>query len=135
MEAILEDTACRLPNSSRTPAVLPPAEPPQPDIRAVLTADEVQRIMPLGLSKNPVSLTRDLFFLGEIEQKLSLKRPFPDEHIVMPIKAQEDVLIDDTALAYRSREGLLRPGARAGLHHRYRNTAGDYVWVRPKSQK
>ncbi len=86
MEAILEDTACRLPRLIAHPCCFyPRPKPPQPDIGAVLTADEVQRIMPLELSKDPVSLTPDLFFLGEIERKFSFETTLPGpRRIVMP---------------------------------------------------
>jgi 7,8-dihydropterin-6-yl-methyl-4-(beta-D-ribofuranosyl)aminobenzene 5'-phosphate synthase len=109
-EAMLEDTACHLPKLIAHPRCFyPRPKPPLPDIGAVLTGDEVQRIMPLDLSKDPVNLTPDLFFLGEIERKFSFEKTLPGpRRIVMPDgSVQEDQLIDDTSLAYRSRDGLV----------------------------
>jgi len=65
--------------------------------------------MPLDLSKPPVSLTPNLFFLGEIERMFSFETPLPGPRcIVMPDgSVQEDRLVDDTTLAYRSREGIV----------------------------
>jgi 7,8-dihydropterin-6-yl-methyl-4-(beta-D-ribofuranosyl)aminobenzene 5'-phosphate synthase len=97
-EAILEDTSCRLPKLIAHPCCFHPRpKPPLSDIGAVLTADEVQRIMPLDLSKDPVSLTPNLFFLGEIERKFSFETTLPGtRRIVMPDGSmQEDHLIDD----------------------------------------
>lgn len=109
-EAILEDASCHLPKIIAHPRCFyPRPKPPLPDIGAVLTADEIQRIMPLKLSKDPVTLTPDLFFLGEIERKFSFETTQPGpRRIVMPDgSVLEDSLIDDTSLAYRSREGLV----------------------------
>lgn len=109
-EAIVEDSACHLPRLIAHPNCFHPRpKPPQPDIGAVLTADEVQRIMPLDLSRGPVNLTPNLFFLGEIERTFSFEATLPGpRRIVMPDgSVHEDRLVDDTSLVYRSREGLV----------------------------
>jgi 7,8-dihydropterin-6-yl-methyl-4-(beta-D-ribofuranosyl)aminobenzene 5'-phosphate synthase len=109
-EAILEDTSCYLPKLIAHPCCFyPRPKPPLPDIGAVLNADEVRRIMPLDLRKDTVNLTPNLFFMGEIERKFSFEKTLPGpRRIVMPDgSVQEDQLIDDTSLAYRSREGLV----------------------------
>ncbi|MFA7304658.1 MAG: MBL fold metallo-hydrolase [Methanoregula sp.] len=110
MEAVIEDTPLRLPRLIAHPCCFfPRPKPPLGDIGSVLTAEEVQRIMPLDLSKTPVRLTPNLFFLGEIERKFSFETTLPgSRRIVMPDgSVQEDFLIDDTSLAYRSSEGLV----------------------------
>jgi len=109
-EAIQEDTSCHLPKLIAHPCCFyPRPKPPQPDIGAVLSADGVRRIMPLDLRKDTVNLTPNLFFMGEIERKFSFEKTPPGpRRIVMPDgSVQEDQLIDDTSLAYRSREGLV----------------------------
>lgn len=109
-EAMLEDTACHLPKLIAHPRCFyPRPKPPLPDIGAVLTADEVQRILPLDLRKDTVVLTPNLFFMGEIDRKFSFEKTLPGpRRIVMPDgSVQEDQLIDDTSLAYRSRDGLV----------------------------
>jgi 7,8-dihydropterin-6-yl-methyl-4-(beta-D-ribofuranosyl)aminobenzene 5'-phosphate synthase len=87
----------------------PRPKPPLPDIGAILTAEEVHRILPLDLRKAPLNLTPNLFFMGEIERKFSFEKILPGpRRIVMPDgSVQEDHLIDDTSLAYRSREGVV----------------------------
>lgn len=75
IEAIIEDTHHRLPRLIAHPrCFLPRPKPPLGDIGSVLSGEEVQRFMPLELSAAPVSLTPNLFFLGEIERKF----PFED---------------------------------------------------------
>ena len=110
MEAVIEDTPHRLPRLIAHPCCFfPRPKLPLGDIGSVLTAEEVQRIMPLDLLKDPCNLTPNLFFLGEIERKFSFETTLPgSRRIVMPDgSVQEDFLIDDTSLAYRSREGLV----------------------------
>ncbi len=110
MEAVIEDTPHRLPRLIAHPRCFcPRPKLPLPDIGAVLTAEEVQRIMPLELSAEPVNLTPNLFFLGEIERKYSFERALPGpRRIVLPDgSSEDDRILDDTSLAYRSRDGLV----------------------------
>jgi len=109
-EAILENTSVHLPKLIAHPCCFyPRPKPPLLDIGAVLSADEVRRIMPLELRKEPINITQNLFFMGEIERKFSFETTLPGpRRIVMPDgSVQEDNLTDDTSLAYRSREGLV----------------------------
>lgn len=110
LEAVLEKTPVHLPRLVAHPCCFHPRpKPPLPDIGAVLTADEVGRILPLELRKEPFNLTSDLFFLGEIPRKYPFEVSLPGlRHIVMPDGSErEDRLVDDTSLAYRSRDGLV----------------------------
>lgn len=110
MEAAIENTSYRLPRLIAHPCCfLPRPKSPLTDIGSILTADEVQRVMPLELSAGPVSLTPNLFFLGEIERKFPFERFLPGpRRIVMPDgSVQEDRILDDTSLAFRSRDGLV----------------------------
>lgn len=110
MEAIIENTPHRLPRLIAHPrCFLPRPKPPLGDIGSVLTADEVQRIMPLELSAGPVGLSPNLFYLGEIERKYPFEITQPGPRcIVMPDgSVQEDRILDDTSIAFRSREGLV----------------------------
>jgi 7,8-dihydropterin-6-yl-methyl-4-(beta-D-ribofuranosyl)aminobenzene 5'-phosphate synthase len=65
--------------------------------------------MPLELSAGPVNLSPNLFCLGEIERQFPFERSLPGpRRIVMPDGSmQEDQILDDTSLAFRSREGLV----------------------------
>lgn len=110
MEAAIEDMPHRLPRLIAHPrCFLPRPKPPLADIGSVLAADEVQRFMPLELSTGPVSLTPNLFFLGEIERKFPFEGSDPGpRRIVMPDGSmQEDRILDDTSLAFRGRDGLV----------------------------
>ena len=86
MEAAIERKPCRLPRLIAHPrCFLPRPNPPLADIGAVLTAEEMQRIMPLELSERPVSLSPNLFFLGEIERMFPFEKTAPGpRRIVMP---------------------------------------------------
>jgi 7,8-dihydropterin-6-yl-methyl-4-(beta-D-ribofuranosyl)aminobenzene 5'-phosphate synthase len=82
---------------------------PYPDIGPLLSADEVQRFIPLELTREPVRLAPNLFFLGEIERTFPFEifSPGP-RRIVLPDGTEEaDHLADDTALAFRGRDGLV----------------------------
>jgi 7,8-dihydropterin-6-yl-methyl-4-(beta-D-ribofuranosyl)aminobenzene 5'-phosphate synthase len=110
MEAVIEDTPHRLPRLIAHPRCFcPRPKLPLPDIGAVLTAEEVQRIMPLELSAEPVNLTPNLFFLGEIERKYSFEGALPGPRcIVLPDGSmQEDQILDDTSLAFLGQNGLV----------------------------
>ncbi len=110
IEAIMEGTAHRLPRLVAHPhCFFPRPKPPLPDIGAVLTADEVQRVMPLDLTAAPLQLSPNLFFLGEVERTLPFEAFEPgSRRIVQPGgEEQADYLLDDTSLAYRSSEGLV----------------------------
>jgi len=110
MEAAIEETPHRLPRLIAHPrCFLPRPKPPLGNIGSILTADEVQRAMPLELSESPVCLTPNLFFLGEIERTFPFEASPPgSRRIVLPDGSiQEDLILDDTSLAFRGRDGLV----------------------------
>lgn len=110
MEAAIDEMPCRLPRIIAHPrCFLPRPKPPLPDIGSVLSADAVQRLIPLELSKAPVILTPNLIFLGEIERKFPFEETEPGPRgVVLPDgNVQEDRILDDTSLAFRGREGLV----------------------------
>lgn len=110
IEAIMEGTAYRLPRLIAHPhCFYPRPKPPLPDIGPVLAADEVRRIMPLELTAAPLQLSPNLFFLGEIDRTVPFETFDPgSRRIVLPGGSEQpDFLLDDTALAYRSSEGLV----------------------------
>lgn len=109
-EAALDGVRRRLPRLIAHPACfLPRPKPPLPDIGAVLSGDAVQRVLPVELSRVPVRLSRDLFFLGEIERSFPFENTGPGpRRIVLPDgTVQEDRIPDDSALAFRGRDGLV----------------------------
>jgi 7,8-dihydropterin-6-yl-methyl-4-(beta-D-ribofuranosyl)aminobenzene 5'-phosphate synthase len=110
LEAIVDGTAHRLPRLIAHPhCFYPRPKPPLPDIGAVLSADSVRRFVPLELTASPLRLSPNLFFLGEIGRKVAFEAFSPgSRRIVLPDGTEEaDYLRDDTALAYRSSDGLV----------------------------
>jgi 7,8-dihydropterin-6-yl-methyl-4-(beta-D-ribofuranosyl)aminobenzene 5'-phosphate synthase len=109
-EAILEHRLIRMPKVIAHPfCFYPRPKPPLPDIGPLLDAGEVEMNMPLDLRRDPFNITPNLFFLGEIERKYFFEAAPPGPRIiVMPDgSVQEDRLMDDTSLAFRSRDGLV----------------------------
>jgi 7,8-dihydropterin-6-yl-methyl-4-(beta-D-ribofuranosyl)aminobenzene 5'-phosphate synthase len=109
-EAIIENRPIRVPKIIAHPhCFYPRPKPPLPDIGPLLGPGEVERNMPLDLLREPTTITPDLFFLGEIERRYPFEATPPGPRgIIMPDGSlQEDRLIDDTALAFRSRDGLV----------------------------
>jgi 7,8-dihydropterin-6-yl-methyl-4-(beta-D-ribofuranosyl)aminobenzene 5'-phosphate synthase len=82
---------------------------PLPNTGSLLNEDEIRRQFPVNLSATPVWITEDLVFLGEIPRKFSFERTKPGKHtIVLPDgSTRPDLLLDDSALAFRCRAGLV----------------------------
>jgi 7,8-dihydropterin-6-yl-methyl-4-(beta-D-ribofuranosyl)aminobenzene 5'-phosphate synthase len=75
------------------------------EIGTLLSEDKIKPHFALQLSKDPVALTENLIFLGEIPRVFSFESMPP-----IGKKAGEshgDLLPDDTALAYKSEKGLV----------------------------
>lgn len=64
--------------------------------------EETERYFDLHLSKEPVEIARDLFYLGEIPYVTDFEPPMA----VGTCRREPDFCPDDTALAYRGREGV-----------------------------
>jgi 7,8-dihydropterin-6-yl-methyl-4-(beta-D-ribofuranosyl)aminobenzene 5'-phosphate synthase len=76
---------------------------------SVVSEEEARRQFPVTLSDKPVWITDDLVFLGEIPRKLAFERADPGKRrISLPDgRTEPDQMLDDSALAYRSGEGLV----------------------------
>jgi 7,8-dihydropterin-6-yl-methyl-4-(beta-D-ribofuranosyl)aminobenzene 5'-phosphate synthase len=76
---------------------------------SAMSEDEVRRLFPVNLSEKPVWITDDLVFLGEIPRKFAFEQVDPgNRRISLPDGRMEpDPLLDDSALAYRSPEGIV----------------------------
>jgi 7,8-dihydropterin-6-yl-methyl-4-(beta-D-ribofuranosyl)aminobenzene 5'-phosphate synthase len=110
MEATIEGTAHRLPQLVAHPrCFLPRPKPPVADNGSILTCDAVQRALPLNLSAGLVQLTPNLFFLGEIERKFPFEAfdPGPRRIVLPDGNMKEDLILDDSALVFRGRDGLV----------------------------
>ena len=74
-----------------------------------LSEEDAGRQFSLSLSVKPVWLTEDLVFLGEIPRRFPFEQADPEKRTVHcpDGKTGPDTLPDDTALAFRSAEGLV----------------------------
>ncbi|HUU75333.1 MAG TPA: MBL fold metallo-hydrolase [Methanoregulaceae archaeon] len=80
-----------------------------PDTGSFIRENTAGRYFPLKLSREPVWLTEKLVFLGEIErtQDFEPAEKNKNRRIIAPGGEQPDDLLDDSALVYRSDEGLV----------------------------
>jgi 7,8-dihydropterin-6-yl-methyl-4-(beta-D-ribofuranosyl)aminobenzene 5'-phosphate synthase len=76
---------------------------------SAVSEEEVRRQFPVTLSDKPVWITNDLVFLGEIPRKLAFERGDPGKRMIHRPdgKTEPDQMLDDSALVYRSLEGLV----------------------------
>jgi 7,8-dihydropterin-6-yl-methyl-4-(beta-D-ribofuranosyl)aminobenzene 5'-phosphate synthase len=76
---------------------------------SVMSEEEACRQFPVSLSDKPVWITDDLVFLGEIPRRFAFEQDDGEKRIVQhPDGTREpDTLTDDTALAFRSAEGIV----------------------------
>jgi 7,8-dihydropterin-6-yl-methyl-4-(beta-D-ribofuranosyl)aminobenzene 5'-phosphate synthase len=76
---------------------------------SVVSEEETSRQFTVTLSEKPVWITEDLAFLGEIPRRFVFEQEDPGKRIIHPPDGtvEPDYLLDDTALAYRSSEGLV----------------------------
>ena len=74
-----------------------------------LNEGEVRMQFPTSLSEKPVWITDDLVYLGEIQKRFAFEHGDPGKRTIhLPDgNTEPDYLLDDTALAFRSAEGLI----------------------------
>jgi len=77
------------------------------EIGPLLSEKELSRHFNLRRSRDPVWLTERLVFLGEIERENDFEAESPLGKISTEEGDEDDFLMDDSALAYRSAEGLV----------------------------
>jgi 7,8-dihydropterin-6-yl-methyl-4-(beta-D-ribofuranosyl)aminobenzene 5'-phosphate synthase len=87
----------------------PRPKSPVANIGSILSEAEVRRQFKVNLSDKPLWITEDLVFLGEIPRKFSFEWTDPEmRKIVLPDGITvPDPLLDDSALTFRSNEGLV----------------------------
>ncbi len=76
---------------------------------SVVSEEEICRQFPGNLSAKPVWITDDLVFLGEIPRRFAFEQADAGKRIIHHPDGiiEPDYLLDDTALAFRSEEGLV----------------------------
>jgi 7,8-dihydropterin-6-yl-methyl-4-(beta-D-ribofuranosyl)aminobenzene 5'-phosphate synthase len=76
---------------------------------SAISEEEICRQFPVILSEKPVWITDDLVFLGEIPRRFAFEQGDSDKRVIQTPNGsiEPDNLPDDTALAFRSKEGLV----------------------------
>jgi 7,8-dihydropterin-6-yl-methyl-4-(beta-D-ribofuranosyl)aminobenzene 5'-phosphate synthase len=109
-EASIEGKSRQLPELITHPfALYPRPKPPLPNIGSLISEEEIARHITVRTSRKQVWLNENLVYLGEIPRRFPFEDQDPGSRkIVMPNGNMEpDLLIDDSALAYRSEKGLV----------------------------
>ncbi|MDD2390445.1 MAG: MBL fold metallo-hydrolase [Desulfobacterales bacterium] len=75
------------------------------EIGSIISEEKLKQQFKLSLSSVPVHLTDRLVYLGEIPRKFSFESHHPLGR--KEGETQDDFVIDDTALAYKSEDGLV----------------------------
>ncbi|MEI7434946.1 MAG: MBL fold metallo-hydrolase [Methanomicrobiales archaeon] len=108
--AIIEEIPARIPTVIAHPyCFYPRPKLPVPNIGTIVSEDELGRHFSVVTSTSPRWLTDDLVFLGQIERKFDFEHAGAGKRrILMPGgRIEEDQLLDDTALAFRTEKGLV----------------------------
>ena len=107
--AIPEGRQPRVPQLIAHPRCFWPKEKDGRENGSAVSEKEICRHFPTSLSTKPVWITEDLLFLGEIPQRFAFDQgDMGTRKIRRPDGTIEpDNLLDDTALAFRSAEGLV----------------------------
>jgi 7,8-dihydropterin-6-yl-methyl-4-(beta-D-ribofuranosyl)aminobenzene 5'-phosphate synthase len=109
-EAKIEGMAHRVPELvAHTRCFFPKEKFPLQNIGSILNEEEARRQFAVTLSDKPVWITDDLVFLGEIPRKYAFEQSDPGKRkIILPDGSRgPDLLVDDSALAFRSDAGLV----------------------------
>ena len=107
-EGMIEKRAVKRPRLVAHPGVLDRREHQDaPEIGAVLHADVLGRFFDLQWSRGVVRLTDNLFFLGTIERSNDFEAQKPLGVVIQDGQEVDDFLLDDTALVYKSPQGLV----------------------------
>ncbi len=77
------------------------------DVGSIISKDKMNKYFTLQLSKEPVWLTDKLVFLGEIERNNTFEAKVSVGKTLRDHSWEEDFLLDDSALVYKSKHGLV----------------------------
>lgn len=106
-EARIEGIEYKKPDLLSHPWSFLPKTVEDEEIGTIITEDTLARYFNMKLSKEPVWLTEKLVFLGEIERNNDFENKKPIGNIHINGDMTEDYLLDDSAMAYKSKEGLI----------------------------
>lgn len=77
------------------------------DVGSMLSSDQLKKSFSLKFAKQPIWITQRMVFLGEIERKNSFEPGTPIGQILRGGVWEDDFVLDDSALAYMSDDGLV----------------------------
>lgn len=77
------------------------------EIGSVISEEKLRGHFNMVLSKEPVWITDNLVFLGEIERSNDFENKIPIGKVKFEGKETDDYILDDSALVYRSTKGLV----------------------------
>ena len=77
------------------------------EIGTLLSADKISRIFRLRLISEPLWITDNVVFLGEIPRIFDFEHDPLESKIIIDGKESDDELLDDTALAIKTENGLV----------------------------
>jgi 7,8-dihydropterin-6-yl-methyl-4-(beta-D-ribofuranosyl)aminobenzene 5'-phosphate synthase len=77
------------------------------EIGSILSYNKLSKHFPISLSKQPFWLTDKLVFLGEIKRKFNFEGKESIGKVTTEKEEFDDFIFDDTALVYKSSEGLV----------------------------
>lgn len=109
-EAKIESMTHRVPELIAHPRCFYPKEKlPLRNNGSILNEEEVRRQFPVKLSDKPLWITDDLVFLGEIPRTFAFEQSDPGKRrIILPDgRTEPDLLLEDSALVFRSGAGLI----------------------------
>ncbi|VBB09370.1 metallo-beta-lactamase [Lucifera butyrica] len=106
-EAALEGRKFQLPMLIAHPEAFREKRVNELPIGSLLTANQLKNTFSLNLSREPVALSDQLMFLGEIERSNSFEAMEPIGETLKDGLWQDDFVLDDSALVYRSGQGLV----------------------------
>ena len=78
-----------------------------PEKGSVISLEKLSLHFDVILSETPVWLTEDMAFLGEVERKTDFEGKTAIGRILKADTETKDYLVDDSALVYKSQEGLV----------------------------
>ena len=107
-EAIIEEKSYKKPEIITHPETFIPRTLGElGQIGSMISKNQLSYHFPLNLSKDPVWLTDNLVFLGEIERNNNFEAQNPIGKIIKNDKKEDDYIREDSALVYKSKKGLI----------------------------
>lgn len=107
IEGIIEGRTCKRPTLIAHPLICLTRIDDSIEIGSLLSEDKLNKHFNLSFTKKPLWITEKLVFLGEIERKNDFEAQKPIGKILKDGVAEDDYLLDDSALVYCSLEGLV----------------------------